>query len=402
MKRILHIKKSLNNMTKDIDKYELIERYLTGQLSDEELTDLERRIERDPDFARELDRHRAISSIIRDGVLLEIREKVKTIHKNKTSYTRLRNSTNRIIALSVAGVLIFLSIIFIRNIRKDRNDRLPGAQVIPVSDTSVSQNQKTDTVHNGAFQINKKKAEPIVDENVYTKPSIHGIDKISDKHETDTAREDQTINIIPVKKMQITYDSTDITPGLMQVADDNESDTGHGTDSVDCNQVVISARVETEESCEQRPTGSILIVKTSIQGGTPPYSVSIDNGKNFYSSFVFEKLYPGNYMLWLKDKYNCMTKTGNYRISSIDCDYDYIFAPDEGELWKAPSYGDAGLLKIYTKQGNLVFTNRIGYGETYLWNGMSLTDNPLPMGVYRFILELDNHDPIVGNVTIVR
>jgi len=402
LKRILRIKKSLNNMTKDIDKYELIERYLTGQLSAEELTDLEHRIERDPDFAREVDKHRAISSIIRDGVLLEIREKVKTIHKSKTSYTLFRNSGRRIITLSVAGVLIFMSIMFIRNIRKDRDGRLPGEQALPVTDTSIRQNQRTDSVHNGSFQINKKKAAPTVHENTYKKPSTHGIDKRSDKHEADTAREDQTINIIPAKKTQVPDDSTDITPELMPVADDNESHTDHGTDSMDCSQVAIFARVETEESCEQRPTGRIRIVKTSIQGGTPPYSVSIDNGKNFYPSFVFEKLYPGSYMLWLKDKYNCMTKTGNYRIPSVDCDFDFIFAPDEGELWKAPSYGDAGFLKIYTKQGKLVFTNRIDYGEIYLWDGMSLTDNPLPMGVYRFILELDNHDPVVGNVTIVR
>ncbi len=404
MKQILHIKKSLNKMTKDIDKYELIERYLTGQLSAEELTKLEYRMKSDPEFAREVDKHRAVSSIIRDGMLLEIREKVKAIHNSKTSYNRFRNSGNRIIALSVVGLLIFLSIMFIRNIKKDSNSKLPEEQANPVTDTSIRKDQRTDTFHDESSQINREKTTPTAHENVYKKPPTPIIEKTSNTHEIDTIRENEKINVRsekPAKKMQVP-DSTGITPELIPVTDDNKSRIDHGKDSTDCSQVAISARIETEESCEQRPTGRICIVKTSIQGGTPPYSVSIDNGKNFYPSFVFEKLYPGNYVLWLKDKYNCMTKTGNYRISSVDCDYDFIFAPDEGELWEAPSYDDAGFLKIYSKQGKLVFTKRIDYGETYMWNGLSLTDNPLPMGVYRFILELDNHDPVVGNVTIVR
>ena len=173
-------------------------------------------------------------------------------------------------------------------------------------------------------------------------------------------------------------------------------------DSINCDTVFIQADAQIEESCEERATGKIVVKVSSAKGALPPYSVSIDNGRSYQSQSIIDRLMPGNYTIWLKDKNNCQMKVGSYLIGSMICDYEFIFAPDKGERWEIPSKDRNGILKIYSKQGKLVYTQNFDEGQQYYWDGTSLNRNPQPMGVYRFIMEFDNDEPVVGNVTIVR
>ncbi len=318
---------------------------------------------------------------------------------------KLRNTTRRIIAISVTGILILLSVLVIKSIRKNDKEVLPGEPIFPASDTLEEQDQRTDTLIEEHIFINQEQPDLSAPEDPYETQSKPVNETKTNAHEINTVWEEESINVnLPKvhnhKELQVP-DSTIKNPEAIPVKE-SELQTDDRTDSVDCSRVVISAEVEIEESCEQRPTGKISIVKSSIRGGNPPYGVSVDNGKNFYSSFVFGELPPGNYILWLKDKYNCLTNAGSYWISSIDCNYDFVFAPDKGELWKVPNNENTGNLKIYNQQGKLVFNNRIDYSGAYLWDGRSSVGSSLPMGVYQFILELDNKDLLIGNITIVR
>ena len=60
-------------------------------------------------------------------------------------------------------------------------------------------------------------------------------------------------------------------------------------DSYDCSEVSIIANVTAGESCEDKPTGSLIVEKSSISGGTPPYEISIDNRATYWSPVPFEQ-----------------------------------------------------------------------------------------------------------------
>ena len=59
-------------------------------------------------------------------------------------------------------------------------------------------------------------------------------------------------------------------------------------------------------------------------------------------------------------------------------------------------------MKIYNRQGKMIFSDRIEIAGNYFWDGYSSANDPLPMGIYQFLLELDNNEKIIGNITIVR
>jgi len=390
-------------MRADIEKYELIEKYLGGQLTKKEKIDFEHQLKTDPELADELNKHKDISRLIHEGTLLKIRETVKEIHDAKYSLNFFKSSSGKILIITLAGILILTMVFFIKKYRIDNENQQPIENTIPAADTItlhesiedtgeiVNHNEKTRHIPKPYKSSAKRVDHPIVSGSEFSESG-----KIHVKEEIKT----DVVAKIPQEEIQKSEpDNDDVEKNSVTIID---TEIIHDSDSIDCSNVLISADVETKESCEQKPTGTIQIIESSIQGGTPPYSVSIDDGENFYSSFVFNELPQGSYILWLKDSYNCLSNSGNYWISSHDCSYKYIFAPEKGERWEAPNNGITGHLKIYSRQGKLVFSDRIDVTENYFWDGNSSAMDPLPMGVYQFLLELDNSERIFGNITIVR
>jgi len=390
-------------MRKDIEKYERIEKYLNGQLSGKELNDFERQLKSDPELASELEKHKNISHLIHEGTLLRIRETVKEIHN--TSYPRslFRRGNSKFILITLVGTFIIVPFFFIKKIRIAlENQQLPE-NVIPKIDTITRQVLNVDTFKEITHE--EKIRDVIKSEKSYKKSTDHPVAKDSEITASEKILKEKEISMdvavkIPDAETRKAEPATDDIKKKSEPANDTENT--NGSDNVDCSTVLISAEVEIKESCEQKPTGTIQIIESTIQGGTPPYLVSIDDGDNFYPYLVFNELSRGNYMLWLKDRNNCLTKSGSYWVSSYDCSYEYVFAPEKGERWKAPNNGITGQLKIYNRQGNMVFSERIETAGNYFWEGSSSSNDPLPMGIYQFLLELDNNEKIIGNITIVR
>ena len=78
------------------------------------------------------------------------------------------------------------------------------------------------------------------------------------------------------------------------------------------------------------------------------------------------------------------------------------FAPDEGETWEIPNQGQKGRLKIFNQQRQLVYEQVIEFSGKYSWDGRSNSGYILSMGLYQFILDFENGEQVLGNVTIIR
>lgn len=169
-----------------------------------------------------------------------------------------------------------------------------------------------------------------------------------------------------------------------------------------CNGVVITAEVTVEKSCIEKATGKIIIDKESIQGGEPPYDISLNNDDNFINQLLFSKLTPGFFKVFIRDKNKCINLIEEINLESKTCAYEFIFAPEKGEVWQIPEYEIPFTINIYSKDGRIVFTEKIDFEGNYEWTGRTNTGDELPMGAYMFVLESDSEEPFYGTITLIR
>ena len=100
-------------MTKE-EQYELIERFLAGELTEEELKVFNQQMQSDPEFAQEVRLHRELAEVIADDGVWEFEKKVKSIsdefEKPKSKIVTINGRRKYLIAASLAAVLIISSL----------------------------------------------------------------------------------------------------------------------------------------------------------------------------------------------------------------------------------------------------------------------------------------------------
>ena len=387
-------------MRNEIELYEQIENYLRDNLPEEERYAFEIRISSDPDLERMIEEHRQLADFIEEGTLLEIRDSIRKIHDNNFGGKR-GFSGRKPLSYTILGIVVVLSVsiwllkkpVSEKTIAHSETVPLPDSVEAPVIEVKI----ETETIN---IKKVKPPVHPVKIAEDLKEPHNHNvIAQTKSKAFDDTIKTEDNIirveNKVPIILPQTSASNTDLKEGL-------ENKKSARENNVNCDTVHVSAKVETAESCEERATGKILVVIESSKGSSPPYFLSIDNGSEYQQASQIVDLPPGIYPVWLKDKNDCLSIIGNFLVGSISCDYDYIFAPDRGERWEIPTKNKSGKIKIYTKEGSLIYSEYFEKGQIIDWDGISLDGDPQPMGVYRFILEFSDGNPLIGNVTIVR
>ena len=395
-------------MKKEIEQYEWIEDYLTGKLPAEDVKLLEQKIAKDHAFAKQVEAHRRLNSVIEESSYLEVRKNLQEIHRNALSTGNGFFSKPGSYFMLIGGFLGIIAFFIILN-QRSRSGTDKKSYTIIQEDRAAEFNGWADDSLKLTVQENNSNShdddEPMpVNKEIKTSitqpaKSTKEIDESSfiNREEQDPLT-DTVLN--PVRHKELI--GTEVTKTTIKEEILSGEPAESSVSAVNCENTVHSAIIHLEESCLSEATGSIQIDKESIQGGLPPFLVSIDNSGNYHTQYTFRNLTPGNYIIWIKDKNNCMTRLGNYRIESIDCQYDFVFAPEKTERWKVPSNELKTLLRIFNKRGTEVFRRYIEPGEKFEWDGTSQNSIPLPMGIYSFILEFDERESLTGTVTIVR
>lgn len=386
-------------MRRDIETYELIEQYLNGHLTGEELKRVEDLINSDAKFAREVEQHQLVSDFIFNRSMIDLKDQIKNIHENSRASSSGKFGREKLYGF-IGAIIITGTIVTALLIHKEEKEihpeQLPetteSKQEPKIVGTSPSIEVEENTPENNA-------EKPIEKNNVEIKPIPEGvaIERIEEKIEEKSAEpETNEENAEPKDIFTVTESETKVEP-VNEITGEAEP---HQLNP--CQGVSISADISTEKSCNNKASGKIIISENSINGGEPPYQVSIDNGKNFYMQQQFAGLYSKLYSVVIKDKNDCKSSPENMLVESMDCKYEYQFAPDEGENWEIPTQEKNGSIKIYNKAGQVIYRQVFDYPGTFYWNGRTDTERELPMGVYSFILELEGEQPLVGTVTIIR
>lgn len=392
-------------MRKDIDKYENIEAYLKGELGMAERGDFENLMNLDSGFAREVEQHRQMSEALMESAMLDIKEQIRNIHDQKqtTKGKRIgKGGLFLIIGLVTLTAIIMVSI-FIKSRSEVQNSSLQTTQNIGIIqlDTvravqTVSQiksniKKKTKGKKNSDLRLN-----PV---NVQALPTTSDglIEEESEQKKIATVVEADSVYVpvLEVLESKVQEVLIEVMPERENLASTIE------LEAFDCSETVITASVESQSTCNSKSNGTLSILENTIEGGIPPYEISIDNS-NYYSDYLFENLNAAIYDVSIRDKNKCVSDLGSYRVDLKDCSYAIAFSPDLGGVWEIPTEEKFGNIKIYSKKGVLVYTEIFDYPGTYQWTGKTNSANDLPMGAYMFILELEEQETLVGTVTIIR
>jgi hypothetical protein len=366
-------------MRDELNKYELIDKYLNNQLSEKDLSAFRDSMKEDPSLVEEINSQRFVNEMAFDQGLLEVKRKLKSIDAGSGSAP-----SKRWIIYSTAVILITATIagyvLKTKQIDPIKQTVTPAKTTIPAP---VPKDQK----------LSPKKSEAII---VQTPQSDHENEagQVQQPAITTPRHEAITSDERPAK------DKSGATENNA-VKESGEHHIQKQSQPGPCAFNAISMTVTTAQSCVDSPTGKITIDRNSLSG-TLPYEFSL-NQSNYFKDFAFYNLYAGTYHLSVKDAAGCVwNDPRDYVVEEKDCrTIEFSFIPTRGEVWKFPIDSNTnGKIEIYNRDGRLVYKSAIVNGEPDQWNGMS-DDEPLPMGSYSFILQ-NGKVVSIGSVTIFR
>jgi len=373
-------------MINEIEKYELIEKYLLNITSKEEKELVENLINNDPAFKEEVELHKEIQNIIIDYKLIELKTKLQKIHDKNI---RSKNFKGKNILPFITGIIIIFSILYF-TFRRNNMTSLPDPEASNASGSLIV----GDTNHE--ITINTSKAEKIKNiskDNLMNSNKLNNQDSKNHPSNTDSVSSENKIQNTKIireqeKKLQNEeYDTIIKTTKKEEV-----------TLKLQEKICKLEASYLTEPSCNTHSSGKIELIEESIKEGTPPYTLYI-NEKEYKSKA--ENLSPGSYKVKLIDKNNCIS-IKEIKINTKDCFNEFIFSPSHNELWDIPiKENKTGLIKIFDKNGKLVFMKEI-LTNNELWDGNDINNIPLPSGLYPFIIYYNDGEIFRGSVTIIR
>ncbi len=163
-------------------------------------------------------------------------------------------------------------------------------------------------------------------------------------------------------------------------------------------------------SCNGNNDGFIEI--ETIEGGTPPYAVSVTNGAVTYtqSDYFVEGLFAGTYFIGAVDSRNCTQRDIDIikiqlEDGNADCVTTYnAFTPNGdgvNDRWRVENLHlfEGSLVQVYNRWGQLLYEST---NPNESWDG-TYKGKELPAGTYLYYIDTnDGSAPRSGTVTIVR
>ncbi|MCU0431204.1 MAG: hypothetical protein MUF42_14670 [Cytophagaceae bacterium] len=168
-----------------------------------------------------------------------------------------------------------------------------------------------------------------------------------------------------------------------------------------CSQLP-QVKIQSNATCEGENEGTIQVV--SVHQGSAPYSFSL-NKRSFQASRIFNFLPADEYTLWVKDVNGCL----NSKTISVDskvCNSPtshFVFSYQKGEDFKIPEINqDDATFQLFNRAGKVMYTGTLTSSLPAYWNGLSEEGQRLPLGLYPFKIVNGNHQVLMeGTITIV-
>lgn len=404
-------------MNSESEKFEWIENYLNGTLTEEQQVAFENKMHTDLGFAEELELHRTVNELVIDQALLDLKAKMVTEYRPKYRDNDLPGSnpgnTFIVIGLVVLSALT-ASIFYFKS---------PSSTPLPVATEKVQPLSLPQPANSSGLNPSPGPAPVLVKsqpDNGSNKPKgekkISPLKIISPIVDSSSTSEENGLKmelVLPLEERPLVIaNSPGIGSGktkliIPRLVPSNLPNDKEPTDALfDCSSLKMAVKVSVQESCLDFPNGKISYDPKTVEGGEPPYRFSLDNGLSFTKANQFEALSPGIYYLTIEDKRGCQyTLEEGFEVKPGECNEtkEYAFAPEQGETCKFLfAQNRDGHLQIFNREGVLIYSISIRNGFPIEWNGQSNQGVGVTMGSYRFIFEDLKGKTTRGNITLVK
>ena len=353
---------------------ELIERYLEGKLTAEEIMNFEKRIQTDPSFAEQFKAQKIANVFLEDYEMLQLKKQMQAeMPKSSGGNSNYLIYAGAIALIGIIGYFTLKNSSDSNSTETNLQSKKENKTELPASDNSTinSDNQNLNpTSDNNITQKTETSSDPVIIAN-NTEPVNNTIPVEQDK-------KNNTVNSVTEK---------DSLPK-----------------QTDCSKLVIDNSIKKENTCEGKNKGSITIKISG--GGTPPYQFKLNTKQGYTSSNTFNFLAAGDYYVSIKESSGCIIKLKDViKIEATPCHepFNETFNPSQENVWKLPiEAGLSGKIIFHNKAGLVVHEIVVQNGQPSEWDGINSKGEETPAGYYYVTIEKSDGSIEYGYLTINR
>jgi hypothetical protein len=366
--------------------FELIERYLTGDLSQAEKLEVEKRIHTDSAFAQEVESARFVNQVVMGAEMDKLREKMT---RDLARLGTGNNNSGNWLAGGISLLIVISGGLFIYNSSGDDNS-IPQEKIVMTevvtADKNVADGSGSDIVSIGSQAVGTEAEKNIIRAEVKTEIQNNlSVPAISEEAHYEP-------EIMESENSDSEYSSINLKP-----APEHQQKHIEKTCYIDFIASVTP-------SCRGEKNGEIEIDRNSIKGSSGVVSFSLRNSDDQSEDGRFSGLGEGKYVVIIKDKNGCAA-TKDVQVGSKNCSVKKVwsFNPDYGEHWKIEyQEGEVGKFTIMNKAGITIFKGLFGNNAEDQWNGTDQDGNSAEAGLYIAVLEYQNGKTETVQITVVR
>jgi len=374
---------------------EIIDRYLNGEMSDQERIAFENQIAIDGDLAARVKETELVNEAVHYASLAALREEVgKDIKKIRYKEGIGTVKTTGFILAALAAAILTIAYFHNNPGTSGPTDKAPASDLPAIPDMTQPHDKKsvieyspdkntTETISlrkAGSDQISKQPEIPVVSSD--NESSVNQGSMPSDQ----TVDADTT----PIRKTDVPHASpADPVPAAPDMA------TPAGK-AADCEKAY---KIKSTPSCRSKATGSISVLMTN---NTKP-ALSIENYGSSSVNGTFNELQAGTHTVYVFYNDEChFTEEVTVEEKWCPMNKSYSFNPDYGERWEiAYEKGDAGTFSIFTSGGKEVYRSNFGQGNEH-WGGHDTYGALSAIGTYLVIIRYSDGRTEKVELTIVR
>lgn len=370
-------------MSKENQYKNLVESYLDGELTPEEVISFEKELAENSALQEEMEFYQLAHSVVLENKFNAIEDAIAEA-KHDFIKDRRKKTIQKAIVVSIAIVGLGLAGVyyFTQNDKQENNSKPQKESLIVPTEVNK------DSVHVSQTEVPQPTVEvknvdsPKTFDTPKSKPAqVPATEKTIEKSEQNIPLSSKTEAPIDQQKTVFENQNTEPTPKPK---------------TNPCEGVSITANTNLKSACVGQNNGEIRI--STLKGGTTPYQFELSSGdKN--SNGMFTELASGNYKIKIIDKNFCETTIDKLIITEEFCKLDLFYDPSTGNEVRFPIYEKEGVLSIFDKGGNLKFTKTIHANDEFNWDATT-NNSVLAAGYYIFIIKYENGKTQNGSITV--
>ncbi len=375
------------------DEYELIDKFLSNQLSPSEKLVFNELAMSNPDFMTEVEKVRATNQAIHHLGLLETSNKLDQLHKKQVKIkTKLRYWLGGVI---VVAVLLGGYGLYKITTTEKKSSITPHSLETTTETITIDEHQETNNSPINKVITNKDIQEdksPIQKSDSPIKDIIKPF-----KAEKINSLPKSKINDNPSKVLTNTPNNSE-NMKVGEVSKEKEPV------KIICGEIVLSD-YRTKPSCIGEQNGAIIFSNNSLTGGTSPYKTYIyqlDNEDNYLDK---RQLASDQYAMKVVDANGCIDTIPNISITEQRClkRINDSFSPTYGESWEYPKITGVSECTILIKDiaNHTILEKQILLDEETDWNGFLENGTMISQGIYFIEIKDEQETYVIGSITII-